>query len=105
VLDTHFDSDNFDAVFVFGILHHIPTWKDAIKELYRTLKPEAVLLVEDLTKDASHFFATYMGFDHPREAYFSWDESTQHFGETGFTILDQKRIISTVARSFLCLKS
>jgi ubiquinone/menaquinone biosynthesis C-methylase UbiE len=55
VLDTHFDSDKFDAVFVFGILHHIPTWKDAIKEFYRTLKPEGVLQVEDLNKDASHF--------------------------------------------------
>jgi ubiquinone/menaquinone biosynthesis C-methylase UbiE len=37
VLDTQLDSNKFDAVFVFGILHHIPKWKDAIGELYRVL--------------------------------------------------------------------
>lgn len=76
-----------DTVFVFVILHHIPTWKDAIKELYRVLKPEGVLLVEDFNKDASHFFATYMKFDHPPEAYFTWDEFTHHLEETGFAVI------------------
>src|SRR5699024_853866 len=51
VLNTQLDSNKFDAAFVFGILHHIPEWKDAIKELYRILKPEGVLLVEDFNKD------------------------------------------------------
>jgi len=105
VLNTQLDSNKFDAAFVFGILHHIPEWKDAIKELYRILKPEGVLLVEDFNKDASHFFATYMKFDHPAEAYFTWDEFTQHLKESGFAILEQKRIISKGVGSFLCLKN
>lgn len=105
VLETHLDSNKFDAVFVFGILHHIPQWKDAIRELYRVLKPGGVLLLEDFNKDASRFFATYMKFDHPPEAYFSWDEFTQHLEETGFGILEQKRIISKGVGSFLCFKS
>ena len=104
VLDTQLDSNKFDAIFVFGILHHIPTWKDAIRELYRVLKPGGVLLVEDLNKDASHFLATYMKLDHPPEAYFTWDEFTHHPEETGFAILEQKRIISNGVGSFLCLK-
>ncbi|SOC41757.1 class I SAM-dependent methyltransferase [Ureibacillus acetophenoni] len=105
VLETHLDSNKFDAVFVFGILHHIPQWKDAIIELYRVLKPGGVLLVEDLNKDASHFFATYFKLDHPPEAYFTWDEFTHQLEETGFDILEQKRIISKGVGSFLCLKS
>ena len=104
VLETHLDSDKFDAVFVFGILHHIPQWKDAITELYRVLKSGGVLLVEDLNKDASHFFATYFKLDHPPEAYFTWGEFTNHLEETGFDILEQKRIISKGVGSFLCLK-
>lgn len=104
VLDTQLDSDKFDAVFVFGILHHIPTWKDAIKELHRVLKPGGALLVEDLNKDASHFFATYLKLDHPPEAYFTWDEFTYHLEEIGFVILEQKRILSTGVGSFLCVK-
>ncbi|MFY3791690.1 class I SAM-dependent methyltransferase [Bacillus firmus] len=105
VLETHLDSDKFDAVLVFGILHHIPQWKDAITELYRVLKSGGVLLVEDLNKDASHFFATYFKLDHPPEAYFTWDEFTDHLEETGFDILEQKRIISKGVGSFLCLKN
>src|SRR5699024_4449058 len=105
VLNTQLDSNKFDAAFVFGILHHIPEWKDAIKELYRILKPEGVLLVEDFNQHASHFFATYMKFDHPAEAYFTWDEFTQHLKESGFAILEQKRIISKGVGSFLCLKN
>lgn len=104
VLDTQLDSSKFDAIFVFGILHHIPKWKDAIGELYRVLKPGGVLLVEDLNKDGSHFFATYLKLDHPPEAYFTWDEFIHHLEDTGFTILEQKRIISNGVRSFLCLK-
>ena len=29
----------FDAVFDFGIIHHIPVWQNAIKEIARVLKP------------------------------------------------------------------
>jgi SAM-dependent methyltransferase len=36
-----------DAVFIFGVLHHIPNWKDAAGEVVRTLKPGGVLLIEE----------------------------------------------------------
>jgi ubiquinone/menaquinone biosynthesis C-methylase UbiE len=36
-----------DAVFIFGVLHHVPNWKDAVAEVVRTLKPGGVLLVEE----------------------------------------------------------
>lgn len=104
VLETQLSSNKFDAVFVFGILHHIPQWKDAIIELYRVLKPGGVLLVEDLNKDASRFFTNYLKFDHPTEAYFTWEDFTDHLRDTGFDILEQKRIISNGCGSFLCLK-
>src|SRR3989338_4670507 len=33
-----FENKQFDAVFDFGIIHHIPNWKDCLKELKRVLK-------------------------------------------------------------------
>lgn len=44
-----FASSSFDAVFDFGIIHHIPNWKDCLKELGRVLKPGGQLILEDLS--------------------------------------------------------
>ena len=41
------DDGSCDAVFVFGVLHHVPTWREAIEELARVLKPGGVLLLEE----------------------------------------------------------
>src|SRR5690349_3806928 len=30
---------SFDAVFDFGVIHHVPAWEDAIREVRRVLKP------------------------------------------------------------------
>jgi ubiquinone/menaquinone biosynthesis C-methylase UbiE len=39
--------ETFDAVFVFGVLHHIPEWTDALQQISRVLKIGGVLLVEE----------------------------------------------------------
>ncbi len=36
-----------DAVFMSGILHHIPQWRQAVKVVYRVLKPGGVFLFEE----------------------------------------------------------
>jgi ubiquinone/menaquinone biosynthesis C-methylase UbiE len=77
-----------DAVFIFGILHHIPMWKKAIEEVYRVLKPEGVLLLEE-----PHF---------PEQ--FSWLELAEGFETAGLSILEQKSWLMGYFRSFLCRK-
>ena len=37
-----------DAVFCFGVLHHIPDWQSALGELARVLKPGGVLYLEEI---------------------------------------------------------
>ena len=37
----------FDAVFIFGVLHHIPKWTEAVSQISRVLKLGGVLLVEE----------------------------------------------------------
>lgn len=96
--------EKFDAVFVFGVLHHVPAWRDAIKEFSRVLKPGGVLLLEDLNKDASKFFKKYFGLDHPVEAYFEWSEFTSHIEYSGLQILHQEKVIFEGLRTFLCIK-
>jgi ubiquinone/menaquinone biosynthesis C-methylase UbiE len=40
---------SFDAVFDFGIIHHIPNWQDCLDEVNRVLKPGGLFLLEDLS--------------------------------------------------------
>ena len=42
-----------DAVFAFGILHHIQNWPQAIHETYRVLKPDGVFSCEEIFLDAA----------------------------------------------------
>lgn len=38
----------FDAVFGFGVLHHVPHWQEALAEIVRVLKPGGVYCYEEL---------------------------------------------------------
>jgi ubiquinone/menaquinone biosynthesis C-methylase UbiE len=38
----------YDAVFDFGILHHVPPWRDALAELHRVLRPGGRLYAEEV---------------------------------------------------------
>jgi ubiquinone/menaquinone biosynthesis C-methylase UbiE len=37
----------YDAVFDFGIIHHIPEWRRAVDEIHRVLKPGGILYAEE----------------------------------------------------------
>lgn len=96
-------ANTFDAVFIFGVLHHIPEWKKAIAEIARVLKPEGVFLLEEVkwsfVKAADHF-----GFEHPKEAMFNWPELEDGLQGAGFKILEKRKIVIEIFKSFLCRK-
>ncbi len=75
-----------DAVFIFGVLHHIPAWAKALCEVARTLKPGGHLLLEE-----PHFG-------------FSWQELEAELRIVGFRIVDQKHFSFGYFRSYLCRK-
>jgi ubiquinone/menaquinone biosynthesis C-methylase UbiE len=39
---------SFDLVVDFGIIHHVPNWRDALAEIQRILKPDAEFFFEEL---------------------------------------------------------
>lgn len=83
---TKIDSPNntFDAVFVFGVLHHIPHWGKALSEVSRVLKPNGVLLV-----------------DEPGEG-FNWKEFESGIKVVNMDILDVKKFFLSYFRAYLC---
>lgn len=97
-------NNTYDAVFIFGVVHHIPEWKKALSEVYRVLKPNGVFLIEELNKTVINI-ANPLGFYHPEEAKFSWQEFKQGLITSGFRILEDRNIILSGMKSFLCIKS
>jgi len=83
-------SDNsFDAIFDFGIIHHIPNWKDCILELKRVLKPNGVILIEDLSIET---FKNSVGIifkkvlSHPYNHMYKREEFFKYAEEVGLKI-------------------
>ncbi|MEU0352770.1 class I SAM-dependent methyltransferase [Streptomyces sp. NPDC006237] len=71
-----FDADDgtYDAVFDFGIIHHIPAWRDAVAEAARVLKPGGRFYFEEVTATALAR-PTYRNlFDHPTKDRFTAGE-------------------------------
>jgi len=87
----------FDAVFDFGVIHHIPGWKDCLKGLHRILKPKGQLIIEDLSLET---FETLPGrfyrkiLDHPYQSMYREEEFIGYLGRIGFKILKRKRYLS-----------
>jgi ubiquinone/menaquinone biosynthesis C-methylase UbiE len=84
-----FSSNTFDAIFDFGIIHHIPNWRDCISELNRVLRPGGEAILEELSTDT---FQTLPGriwkvvLDHPYDEMFSRTEFVEVLVTAGFTI-------------------
>lgn len=87
-----FKDASFDAIFDFGIIHHIPNWRDALKELHRLLKPDGQLILEDLSIDT---FETRIGkilrlfLDHPYKQMFKRKDFYKEIEALGFKVEKQ----------------
>ena len=88
-----FPDKYFDAIFDFGIIHHIPNWKDSLKEIKRVLRPKGELILEDLSIDT---FSKGIGklwrilSDHPYQHMYTSKQFTDLLKEIGFTIKNCK---------------
>jgi ubiquinone/menaquinone biosynthesis C-methylase UbiE len=79
-------SESIDGVFIFGVIHHIEDWQNALKEVCRVLKPNGALLIEE---------------PHHR---FEFDELEAEMEQVGFEILEKKKFLFGYFRSYLAMK-
>ena len=66
-----------DAVFGFGVLHHVPDWRAAVAEIARVLRPGGVYYVEELYPSLYQNFITKHILLHPEEDRFYGAELKQ----------------------------
>lgn len=65
---------SYDAVFDFGIVHHVPNWQHAIAEIARVLKPGGRFFFEEATSKALSRWFNRKLLVHPTENRFSANE-------------------------------
>ena len=71
-IDAH--DASYDAVFDFGIIHHVPNWQHAVAEVARVLKPGGRFFFEEATSKALSRWSYRNFLDHPTENRFSAKE-------------------------------
>jgi ubiquinone/menaquinone biosynthesis C-methylase UbiE len=77
-----------DAVFGFGVLHHVPDWRGAAAEIARVLKVGGTYFVEEFYPSAYQNFITRHLLVHPKEDRFYSHELRASLKEIDLPIRD-----------------
>ena len=65
------ESQTYDAVFDFGIIHHVPQWRQVVSEVARVLLPDGRFFFEEVTSHALNRWLYRTFLDHPKTDRFS----------------------------------
>ncbi len=65
---------SFDAVIDYGILHHVPNWPQALREISRVLKLGGTFYFEDLLKGFVSAWPIRILLNHPQATQFIGQE-------------------------------
>lgn len=83
---------SFDAVVDYGVIHHIPGWQQALKEIARVLKPGGTFYFEDLLKGLISTWPAPVFFDHPQAAQFYGGEFRSELETTGLRVQKRRQL-------------
>ena len=89
VTSLEFPNATFDLVVDFGVVHHVPNWKEALAEVHRTLELNGEFLFEDLPLETwekgigIHFRRIT---SHPYDRMFRKQEFVEELRALGFAV-------------------
>ena len=78
--------ESFDAVFDFGVLHHVPDWRAAVSEIRRVLRPGGRLFFEEVTGQALRRWPYRTFLQHPTEDRFSAKDLIHELEQQGIAV-------------------
>lgn len=77
---------SFDAVFDFGVIHHVPDWRAVVSEVRRVLRPGGRFFFEEVTSHALARWTYRTLFEHPEEDRFSGEEFVDELERRGIGV-------------------
>ncbi|MCF6509076.1 class I SAM-dependent methyltransferase [Blastococcus sp. MG754426] len=77
---------SYDAVFEFGILHHVEDWRAAVGEVARVLRPGGRFYFDEVTADALATRGYRWLFDHPTHDRFTAAEFIAELERQGLVV-------------------
>ncbi|HVN95881.1 MAG TPA: class I SAM-dependent methyltransferase [Syntrophorhabdaceae bacterium] len=87
-----FRDGSIDAVFDFGVLHHIVDWRRAVSEIARVLKPEGAFFLEELYPTLYQNLITRHILLHPRRGRFRSDDLKHSLAREGLLFKDCREL-------------
>jgi ubiquinone/menaquinone biosynthesis C-methylase UbiE len=89
--------DSYDAVFDFGIIHHVPNWRDAVREVHRVLRPGGRFYAEEVQARFILNPVVRRLLDHPLEDRFDAQTFASELERQGFHLLGSRAMRSWFA--------
>ncbi len=77
-------ASTYDAVFDFGIIHHVPDWRAALAEIHRVLKPGGRFYAEEMLRSFIVHPLTRRFLEHPLEDRFDAPAFAGELRASGF---------------------
>jgi len=83
-----FPDGSFDAVFNYGIIHHLEEWQKGVSEIARVLRQDGVFYFEEIYPPLYANFLFKHILDHPRENRFHGPQYRSALAEAGLVLLE-----------------
>jgi ubiquinone/menaquinone biosynthesis C-methylase UbiE len=91
------DDATYDAVFDFGIIHHVPAWRNAVREVARVLKPGGRFYAEEVLARFIHHPIWRTVLDHPMEDRFDRAAFADALRAAGLEVLGSSELLGSFA--------
>jgi ubiquinone/menaquinone biosynthesis C-methylase UbiE len=87
----------YDAVFDFGIIHHVPEWRNAVREVARVLKPGGRFYAEEVLAKFIQAPVWRRLLDHPQQDRFDRAGFARAIEAAGMSVLGSNELFDNFA--------